>query len=49
MAGGVFRNAELVRHAFYNELKGAHSQVQLKDSVIEPVEGALWLARNRTR
>lgn len=45
MAGGVFRNAELVRNAFYNELKREHSRVQINDSIVEPVEGALWLAR----
>jgi len=45
MAGGVFRNAAAVRRAFYNELQRLTSEIQFNDSVVEPVEGALWLAR----
>lgn len=45
MAGGVFRYAPLVREVFYNEVRTAHPQVVLNSEVIEPVHGALGLAR----
>jgi N-acetylglucosamine kinase-like BadF-type ATPase len=45
MAGGVFRHARKVRELFYNEVRAAHSNVVLKGDVIEPVHGALQMAR----
>ena len=45
MAGGVFRHALKVRELFYNEVRAAHSNVVLKGDVIEPVHGALQMAR----
>jgi N-acetylglucosamine kinase-like BadF-type ATPase len=45
MAGGVFRHAALVRQVFYNEIRQMDSRVVLNPHVIDPVEGALLLAR----
>ena len=45
MTGGVFRYEEVVRNAFYNELKTLVPRAQLMPEVIEPVEGALRKAR----
>ena len=45
MAGGVFRHALKVRELFYNDVRAAHSNVVLKGDVIEPVHGALQMAR----
>lgn len=45
MTGGVFRHAEIVRQVFYNELRKADPRVQVNLSVIDPVEGALRIAR----
>lgn len=48
MTGGVFRHAELVRQVFYNELRRVDSRVQVKTEVVNPVEGALRMARRAT-
>lgn len=45
MAGGVFRYAPAVRELFYNEVRTAHPHVVLNSEVVEPVHGALQLAR----
>ncbi|HXY77597.1 MAG TPA: BadF/BadG/BcrA/BcrD ATPase family protein [Candidatus Acidoferrales bacterium] len=45
MIGGVFRHAPLVRQVFYNELRALDSRVEVNPQVVEPVEGALRLAR----
>jgi N-acetylglucosamine kinase-like BadF-type ATPase len=45
MTGGVFRHATLVRQVFYNELRALESRVEITPEVVEPVEGALRLAR----
>ncbi len=45
MVGGVFRHAELVRQVFYNELRRLDLRADLKQQVVEPVEGALRMAR----
>lgn len=45
MIGGVFRHAELVRQVFYNELRRLDARVDVKQQVVEPVEGALRMAR----
>lgn len=45
MTGGVFRHAELVRRVFYNELRKVEPRVQVTTEVVDPVEGALRMAR----
>jgi len=45
MIGGVFRHAPQVREVFYNELRAIDARVEVKAQVVEPVEGALRLAR----
>jgi N-acetylglucosamine kinase-like BadF-type ATPase len=45
MIGGVFRHAQLVREIFYNELRRIDARVEINPNVVEPVEGALHLAR----
>ncbi len=45
MAGGVFRHAPAVREIFYNDLRGLDARVAVKADVVEPVEGALKMAR----
>ncbi len=45
MIGGVFRHAELVRQVFYNELRRLDPRAEVIPLVIEPVEGALRMAR----
>jgi len=45
MTGGVFRHAEIVRPVFYNELRKRDPRVQVNPAVVDPVEGALRIAR----
>jgi len=45
VTGGVFRHAELVRQVFYNDLRKVDPRAQLKGDVVDPVEGALRMAR----
>jgi glucosamine kinase len=45
MAGGVFRHAPMIRELFYNEVLAAHPRVVLKPEVVDPVHGALQMAR----
>lgn len=45
MTGGVFRHAPLVRQVFYNELRALDGRAEVNPQVVEPVEGALRLAR----
>ena len=45
MTGGVFRHAPLVRQVFYNELRRLEPCAEVNPQVIEPVEGALRMAR----
>jgi glucosamine kinase len=45
MAGGVFRHSDLVRRTFYNELRNLYSCVDVCQQVVDPVEGALRMAR----
>jgi len=47
MAGGVFRNAPLVRQVFSNSLRSLHPQAEIEAKVVEPAQGALWLARKQ--
>lgn len=48
MTGGVFRHAPLVRQVFYNELHALDPRVEVNQQVVEPVEGALRMARRGT-
>jgi N-acetylglucosamine kinase-like BadF-type ATPase len=45
MVGGVFRHSELVRQVFYNNLRSEYPNIALNPTVIDPVRGALELAR----
>lgn len=45
MTGGVFRHAALVRQVFYNELRRLDERAEVDPQIVEPVEGALRLAR----
>jgi glucosamine kinase len=45
MIGGVFRHSKLVREVFYNELRRLDSHIEIKEQVVDPVVGALRLAR----
>jgi glucosamine kinase len=45
MTGGVFRHAPLVRQVFYNELRAIEPRAEVNPQVVEPVEGALRMAR----
>jgi glucosamine kinase len=45
MIGGVFRHAPAVREVFYNELRAIDPRVEVNPQVVEPVEGALRMAR----
>jgi glucosamine kinase len=45
MTGGVFRHAPLVREVFYNELRALDTNVEVHPQVVDPVEGALRMAR----
>ncbi len=45
MAGGVFRYAPLVRETFYNQVCSLLHSVALNTEIVEPVHGALQMAR----
>jgi hypothetical protein len=47
MSGGVFKNSAFVRQVFYNCLLADFPPATLNPSVIEPVLGALELARKK--
>jgi glucosamine kinase len=49
MCGGVFRHAAIVREVFYNELRRLDPRVDLNPNVVDPVEGALRMARRAAR
>jgi glucosamine kinase len=49
MCGGVFRNSALVRKTFYNELRSQCPQVAIPEKIVDPVLGALDLARSGFR
>jgi len=49
MTGGVFRHASLVREVFYNELRTLDARAKVNPDVVEPVEGALRLARRAAK
>jgi glucosamine kinase len=46
MAGGVFRHSALVREVFYNEAQRLQPRAIVAPQVVDPVDGALRLARN---
>jgi glucosamine kinase len=45
MIGGVFRHSILTRDDFYNELHRLDPRVEINPNVVDPVEGALRMAR----
>jgi N-acetylglucosamine kinase-like BadF-type ATPase len=45
VAGGVFRYSATVRQAFHAELRRTHAHIDLNPEVVEPVRGALQMAR----
>lgn len=45
MTGGVFRHASVVREVFYNQLRGLDARAEVNPQVVDPVEGALRMAR----
>jgi len=45
VSGGVFHNSALVRQVFTKTAPAAHPQVSLSAGGIDPVQGALALAR----
>ncbi len=47
ITGGVFQNSPLVRQVFGNSLRSLHPQAQIEPKVVEPAQGALWLARGK--
>ena len=49
MTGGVFRHAPLVRQVFYNELRVLDSRAEVNPQVVEPIEGALRMARRAAK
>jgi len=49
MSGGVFGSSAQVRQVFYNSLRSGYPDVVINPTVIEPVRGALELARKSAR
>jgi glucosamine kinase len=49
MSGGVFANSAVVRQVFYNSLRSEYPDAAISDTVVEPVQGALALARKVPR
>jgi glucosamine kinase len=45
MTGGVFRHTAIVREVFYNELRKIDPRVEVNPDAVDPVEGALRMAR----
>jgi len=45
MCGGVFRNSALIRQVFYNTLRSEFPDAFIKQEIVDPVNGALELAR----
>ena len=43
--GGVFRHGAIVRDTFYNELRRTEPRAEINPEAIDPVEGALRMAR----
>jgi glucosamine kinase len=49
MIGGVFRYSSRVRESFYNELHRLDPRVEITAEVVEPVQGALRMAREAAK
>jgi glucosamine kinase len=49
MIGGVFRYSLTVRESFYNELRRLDPRVEVTAEVVEPVSGALRMARESAK
>jgi len=49
MTGGVFRHSLLARDVFYNELRLLDSRARVRPEIVEPVEGALRMARKAAK
>jgi len=47
--GSVFRYAPVVRQIFYNELRSLDARVQVDQRIVDPVEGALRMARRAAK
>jgi N-acetylglucosamine kinase-like BadF-type ATPase len=46
VVGGVFRNSETVRSAFRDEVRQREPRLEINPQVVDPVNGALQMARN---
>jgi glucosamine kinase len=49
LAGGVFRHSQKVRDVFYSEIQKENLPLRLDPQIVEPVMGALRVARKRGR
>jgi len=49
MVGGVFRYSPLTKSDFYNELCRLDPRVEIEPEIVEPVQGALTMARRAAR
>jgi glucosamine kinase len=49
MSGGVFRNSSVVRKVFYNTLRTKFPDIAVMQEIVDPVDGALELARRGTQ
>ncbi len=49
MIGGVFRHSQLVRERFSDEVRQLYARLEVNPKVIEPVAGALQMARQAGR
>ena len=49
MVGGVFRYSVLTKNDFYNELRRLDPRAEIPPLIIEPVEGALKMARRAAK
>ena len=47
MIGSVFRHADRTTESFYNELRRLDSRAEINPAIVEPVEGALRMARSK--
>ena len=45
IGGGVFKYSSLVRRSFWTRLRAEHPRAAVSFRIIEPVAGALWMAR----
>lgn len=45
MAGGVFRHARIVRETFYDQIRSTPHKFALNTEIVEPVHGAVQMAR----